>query len=113
MKQTLRVYAAALLCCLSSILIHAQAGPDDEYCSTPLGTLVADETNNVSNALAVYLDDFTVANCNAYKAAFDEYLGALLIYQERCESVLSSPAIIRMNEAIQDAELTISGIDCD
>ncbi len=90
--------------------------PDDifeDYCSTPLEVLLKDESNNVSSAHIAYINDFNVANCNAYLTAYDEYLGALYIYRERCEFVLSAPALARMEDAIQNAESDVNGLDCE
>lgn len=85
----------------------------DEYCSTPLEVLLKEESNNVANALTAYLNDFTVTNCNAYKAAYNEYLDSLYFYQERCAFVITDLARARMEDAIQDAESEINGLDCE
>jgi hypothetical protein len=50
---------------------------DPDYCNTAWATQVQTELTTLSNALSVYTADPTPANCNSYKAAYQNYIDAL------------------------------------
>jgi uridylate kinase len=50
---------------------------DPDYCATTWATQVQTQLNAVTNAAQVYAANPTVANCNAYKTATQNYLNAL------------------------------------
>ena len=50
---------------------------DPDYCGTAWATQVTAEVNALSTAAQTYASNPTAANCNAYKAAYQNYLDAL------------------------------------
>jgi hypothetical protein len=50
---------------------------DPDYCSTAWSTQVQDELNAVISAATTYASDQTTQNCNAYKAAYQNYIDAM------------------------------------
>ena len=50
---------------------------DPDFCGSTWVTQVTDEANALSTAATAYATDPTTPNCNAYKAAFQDYLDAL------------------------------------
>jgi hypothetical protein len=54
---------------------------DPAYCSTAWASDVQDELAIVTNAAMTYVQDPTTQNCDAYKAAFQDYIEALEPYE--------------------------------
>lgn len=55
---------------------------DPDYCSAGWATQVQDEATALSNAMTVYVNDPTAANCLAYKDAYQDYIDALKPFSE-------------------------------
>jgi hypothetical protein len=53
---------------------------DPEYCGTAWANAVQDELNTVTTAAMTYAQDPSTVNCNAYKAAYQDYIDALEPY---------------------------------
>ncbi len=50
---------------------------DPDYCSAGWATQVQAEVTALSNAMTVYINNPTDANCLSYKAAYQNYINAL------------------------------------
>jgi len=79
---------------------------DPDYCSTAWATQVTSEINAVSAAAQTYASDPTTANCNAYKAAYQNYLNALNPFVD-CAS-WSVQQKNELEDAIDEAQQQIS-----
>jgi hypothetical protein len=75
---------------------------DPAYCSTAWATAVTDELSTVSAAAMVWAQDPTVANCNLYKAAYQDYLDALEPFIECATWTLQQKQALQ--DAIDEAE---------
>ena len=83
---------------------------DPDYCNTAWATSLQPEITAFTNALATYTNDPTTANCNAYKAAFQDYIDALEPFGN-C-TAWSAQDKADWEEALADAEAEISTL-CD
>lgn len=68
------------------------------------------EINDFTNALTVYSQDPTTANCEAYKDAYLDYLDALRDWED-CYVYAYSAA--EFNQVIDDAEDAVNELDCN
>jgi hypothetical protein len=84
---------------------------DPDYCLTHWATSLQDELNAATNAAMVYVNNPTVANCNAYKAAVQAYLNALEPYGD-CSS-LTGQARADWEAAIDEAQEDINEYTCE
>lgn len=55
---------------------------DPGYCGSTWSTQLSDESTALSNAITVYATSPTTENCNAYKAAYQNYLDALKPFKD-------------------------------
>ncbi len=62
-------------------LLSCSKKSDPVTCSIAWSTELQDEVNAISNAATDYANDQSIANCNAYKAAFQAYINALKPYR--------------------------------
>jgi len=79
---------------------------DPDYCATSWATQLSSETNAVSAAAQTYASNPTTANCNAFKAAYQEYLDALEPFLD-C-TLWSAQEKQEVQDAIDEAEQEIS-----
>jgi hypothetical protein len=80
--KTIRLSVYRVLCFLIIVSFMGigsckKEAADPDYCGTTWASQVTSETNAVSAAALTYATDPTVANCNALKAAYQNYLNAL------------------------------------
>ena len=79
---------------------------DPDYCGTSWATQVSSELNAVTAAAQTYASNPTTPNCNAYKAAFQNYLNALDPFVD-CAS-WSAQQKNELQDAINEAEQQIN-----
>jgi hypothetical protein len=79
---------------------------DPDYCSTAWALQLSTEITALTNAAIVYTNDPTVANCNSYKAAYQDYLNALKPFLN-C-ALWSAAEKTELQNEIADAESEIS-----
>lgn len=75
---------------------------DPDYCAGAWATQVEAELNAVIAAAMTYGTDPTLANCNAYKAAIQDYIDALRPF-ENC-NLWSAEVKAAFNDALDEAE---------
>ena len=79
---------------------------DPDFCNSAWATQVQTEITALSNALVLYTNDPSPANCNAYKTAYQNYIDALEPFGE-C-SLWSIQEKTAWEDAIDDARAEIS-----
>lgn len=79
---------------------------DPDYCTSGWTTQVSTQINAVSAAAQTYASDPTPANCNAYKAAYQNYLNALEPFVD-C-AAWSGQQKSELQDAIDEAQLQIN-----
>jgi hypothetical protein len=78
MKKIISLSVFVVLIFFSQISCNKDSSDNDPgYCGNAWTTQLSDETAALSNAATVYATDPTIENCNAYKAAYQNYLDAL------------------------------------
>jgi hypothetical protein len=77
-------------------------------CSVSWATELQSELTAVSTAIGIYSGDPSVANCNALKAAYQDYIDALKPYGN-C-STLTGASRIEWQNTINEAESEIDSI---
>lgn len=101
----------ALLLMLGVIGIWSCGGDDDPAgCSTAWASELANEVSAMSAAAQAYGLDPSVANCNAYKNACQDYVDALEPYGN-C-ATLTGQSRTDWQNALNDAQQQINDIDC-
>ena len=106
-RTHLIILAIASLCTLS---LACGKNNGVTPCGVNWANDIQDEANNLSNAILLYSQDPTPANCEAYRQAYLEYLDELKDWGNRC--TLSSQDRKEWQEAIDDAEDEVDDIDC-
>lgn len=81
---------------------------DPAFCSTEWPE---DEFDALMAAYTVYAADMSVGNCNAYKAAYQDYIDALEPFLE-CAS-WTAEDLQEVQDAIDDAEEAVSELNCE
>jgi len=81
---------------------------DPEFCGTAWATQVTTELNALSNAAAAYSSTPNTTTCNAYKAAYQDYLDALEKFLD-C-SLWTSIQKTELENAIAEAEDDLDGL---
>ncbi len=81
---------------------------DPAFCGTAWATQITTELNAVSNAAAAYSAAQNTTTCNAYKAAYQNYLNALEKFLD-C-SLWSSVQKTELEDAITEAENDLDGL---
>lgn len=81
---------------------------DPDFCGTAWATQVTTELNAVSNAAAAYSSTPNTTTCNAYKAAYQNYLNALEKFLD-C-SLWTSVQKAQLEDAITEAEDDLDGL---
>jgi hypothetical protein len=79
-KISLSVYRVLFILIIVSFLgigSCKKKATDPDYCGTSWAAQVSSESNALSAALQTYATDPTTPNCNALKAAYQNYLDAL------------------------------------
>jgi len=79
---------------------------DPDYCGTSWATQLTSEINAITSAGQLYASNPTTANCNAYKAAYQNYLDALGPFAD-C-AAWSAQQRAELEDAINEAEQQIS-----
>ena len=90
----------------SPVIFSCKKSP--AICSTNWATELVDELNAVSTALTVYYMDQSEDNCNALKAAYQDYIDALRPYG-KCEN-LTGQSRTDWQSALDEAEASIDTI---
>lgn len=83
---------------------------DPDVCTTAWAVATQDELTKVVNAAMAYGTSPTVANCNAYKTAYQAYLNALKPYGN-C-TALTGTSKQEWQEALADAQAEINSLNC-
>jgi hypothetical protein len=83
---------------------------DNDGCSTAWASELTNEINAMSAAATTYALNPTVANCNAYKDAAQDYIDALEPYGN-CATLTGQNRTDWQN-ALNDAQAEINQIDC-
>jgi hypothetical protein len=83
---------------------------DGDGCSTAWANELTNEANAMINAAQVYAMNPTVANCNAYKAAAQDYLDALEPYGD-CPALTGQNRTDWQN-AFNEAQQDLNEVDC-
>ncbi|HEX2394965.1 MAG TPA: hypothetical protein VHI78_06430 [Bacteroidales bacterium] len=84
---------------------------DPAACSGAWATEVEAEADAVSDAMSAYLADMSVANCNAFKDAYLDYIDALEPFLE-CET-LTAQDREQVQEYIDASEAAMSALTCE
>lgn len=82
---------------------------DPDYCSKDWAT---EEADALFDAWTVYQADMSIANCNAYKAAYLDYIEALELFLQ-CDETWSAEDRQEVQEAIDDAEESMNELTCE
>ena len=72
---------------------------------------VSDELEGLSNAAVAYGTNPSVANCNAYKDAYRDYIDALRDV-DNCIATLSATDRKAYNDALDEAEEELEDFEC-
>ncbi|NJK95437.1 MAG: hypothetical protein HC905_11460 [Bacteroidales bacterium] len=83
---------------------------DPDLCATAWSVATQDELTAVINAAMTYGNTPTVANCNAYKSAYQAYINAMKTY-ENC-SVLTGLTRTQWEEALEEAQEELNNFTC-
>lgn len=73
----IRLLSLLIILCFLGLGSCKKKLTDPDYCSEGWATQVQAEVTAVSNALTVYVNDPSAANCLAYKNAYQDYIDAL------------------------------------
>ncbi|MBK9983120.1 MAG: hypothetical protein IPP15_11985 [Saprospiraceae bacterium] len=92
--------------CIMSIPFVSSCKKDPVTCNW--ATEVQSELNALSTAAATYGNDPTTANCNAYKAAVQNYLNAL----EDHKGCVPSEQSAGLQQAIDDERASLDALQC-
>jgi hypothetical protein len=110
--KKLPVFIFAIIVIMGLTTCQKDDDPEsDNFCSAPLSIALQDESNNVTNAQIAYQNDRTVANCNAYKAAYEAYIDGLERY-EQC-TTLTAPARAQVEDHLENARRESASISCE
>jgi hypothetical protein len=84
---------------------------DPVYCDADWVLEIEDEYDGLVTAYSAYLEDMSVENCNAYKAAFLDYIQAMEPFLE-CAS-WSATDRQEVQDAIDEAEEAMNELSCE
>ena len=112
----LRAYFLFALVCLVGITgckdddddNNVKGGPTGPGCANAWATDLQDELNVISVAATNFANDPSTANCNAFKAAYQDYLDALKPYGN-C-AALSGTQRANWQQAVEQAEDNVDSI---
>lgn len=84
---------------------------DPAICSADLAIELDDEYDALLTAWDAYVSDMSVENCNAYKAAYQDYIDALKPFLE-CAS-WTADELQDLQDAIDEAEAAMNELTCE
>lgn len=101
-----------ILAMLGSVSCNKDKESDDPaYCAGDWILEIEDEYDGLVTAYSAYLEDMSVENCNAYKAAFLDYIQAMEPFLE-CAS-WSATDRQEVQDAIDEAEEAMNELTCE
>lgn len=83
---------------------------DPDICANNWVTTTQDELTSVTNAAMAFGNNPTVANCNAYKTAYQAYINALKNY-ENC-SALTGMSRTEWKNSLDEAQEELNEFNC-
>lgn len=112
-KQTMKkslFYLFIVAALMGSESCKKDKNNDPDVCSTSWAAAIQDETSVLANAANAYGTSQTVANCNAYKTAFQAYINALKPYSN-C-TTLTGTNKQEWQEALNEAQEVVNQLNC-
>ena len=106
MRKVLSNHLIFIFCFTLFVTSCSKDGDGVAPCSTAWGTELQNELTAVINAGTVYALDPSAANCNAYKAAYQDYINALKPYGN-C-ATLTGQSRADWQKTLSDAEADVS-----
>ena len=104
MNQIQKIFAVI---CIAAVPFFGSCGKDDPVGCSYL-TEVQNEADALTTALTTYSNDPSIANCNAYKDAYQDYLDALDEHNG-CVLVGEQAAY---QDAIDQAQAALDALQC-
>lgn len=108
MKQIALLFSLTLFIFLTTSC-SSDADDTPENCSVAYSQAFEDELLNISNATQTYSADPSTANCEAFKAAYNDYLDALDNWEE-CAIFYNETA--QWQQAIDATRVALDGLMC-